>query len=252
MKPQTSLTGDIKGTTAKIYTDFKRIREAISDTVVPAPAAAAGYTQAEAQKLVDDEKMRIVDAFAYAFMINLLPAELRTKVLEQKPETIGDTFTVISESHKRILDEKRPLTITPSMALGPRVNAVEPEGDQVEALMSLVQKRFNLQRSNSGNNQNNQNSNKKKKKGGQGGQSGQVKKCTYCNKNGHGTIDCFKRKDDKAPCYNARGEPFYPEGESAKVSTSPNLESPKKKEASKPEETTETVPQKGSGFPGRV
>jgi hypothetical protein len=159
IKPQTTLQSDIKGATARIYSDFKRIREAISDTVVPAPAGV-GYNQAEAQALVDAEKMRVVDAFAYAFMVNFLPSELRTKVLEQKPETIADTFLAISESHKRLLDEKRPLAANPTLALGNRMNAVDDSNaDPMEAILSAVQKRFGFQRPQQSGNQNQQNFN---------------------------------------------------------------------------------------------
>lgn len=112
VKSQTNVVANIKGIAAQIYLDFKRIWEAIFDTVVPVPPAeATGFTQAETQKYVNDEKMRVIDAFTYAFMVNLLPAEMRTtgKVLEQKPENIANTSAAISEMQKRILDEKCPL-----------------------------------------------------------------------------------------------------------------------------------------------
>jgi hypothetical protein len=59
------------------------------------------------------EKKRFVDTFAFAFMVNLLPPEVRTKVLEQKPVNISDTFTKIKEVRRMILDEKRPLNSSP-------------------------------------------------------------------------------------------------------------------------------------------
>lgn len=63
MKLQRSITADLNALLARIYNDFKRIRKAIPEKVIPA-APVAGYTQAEVQKIVDDEKMRIANAFA--------------------------------------------------------------------------------------------------------------------------------------------------------------------------------------------
>ena len=41
----------------------------------------------------------------------------------------------------------------------------------------------------------------------------QAKYCQYCRQNGHGQLDCLKRKSDKAPCVNVRGESYYPANE---------------------------------------
>ena len=40
-----------------------------------------------------------------------------------------------------------------------------------------------------------------------------AKYCQYCRKNGHGQLDCVKRKSDNAPCINVRGESYYPANE---------------------------------------
>jgi hypothetical protein len=50
-----------------------------------------------------------VDVFAYAFMVNHLPAELRTKVLEQEPKTIANVFRITADTRKQLKDKERPL-----------------------------------------------------------------------------------------------------------------------------------------------
>jgi disulfide oxidoreductase YuzD len=231
IKPQTSVDADLSAFISKIYNDFDRIKGAITDTVVPA-APVGNFTQATLQEYVNNEKKRIVDAFAYAFMVNMLPAEVRTKVLEQKPETIADVFRVTADTRKRMKDERRPLI----PGNGPRLNLAQ-DSDQFENLVSAVQRRLTTKPAGGNNNSNQQGNNQKKKKK-QGNQSGQPKKCNYCHKTGHSTVDCFKRKEDKAPCYTAKGEAFYPEGE----------QSPKVNQKAE----TEPGSEKGSDFRGWV
>ena len=49
------------------------------------------------------------------------------------------------------------------------------------------------------------------KKSNQGGGSGKGKlKCLHCQKNGHGIADCFQRIKNQEPCYNQKGEPYFP------------------------------------------
>jgi len=42
------------------------------------------------------------------------------------------------------------------------------------------------------------------------------KKCTYCQKPNHGQDECFSRIRDNAPCYNSKGEPYYPRNQANK------------------------------------
>jgi len=217
IRPQTSIDADLNASASKIYNDFKTIREVIPDTVVAAPGVG-GYTQAQAQQLVDEEKLRVVDAFAYAFIVNTLPSEVRTKVLESKPETIAAALEQIMEIRQRMKDEKRPVHNTQANH-GPKLNVASPENLETsmeDRICNMVMQRMGNFRPQ--NNSQGKKNNGKKKSGGGGQNSNSAnnlpKKCNYCQKKGHGTIDCFKRKEDKAPCYNAKGEAFYPEGES--------------------------------------
>jgi hypothetical protein len=208
IKPQTSVDADLSAFISKIYNDFDRIKGAITDTEIP-NAPVGNFTRDNLREYVTKEKSRIVDAFAYAFMVNMLPAEVRTKVLEQKPETISDVFWVTADTRKRIKDERRPLI----PGNGPQLNvsSVNQESE-FENLVSAVSRRL-APKPAGGNSGNNQQGNNQKKKKKQNNQSGQLMKCNYCHKTGHSKVDCFKRKEDKAPCYTAKGEAFFPEGE---------------------------------------
>jgi hypothetical protein len=35
-------------------------------------------------------------------------------------------------------------------------------------------------------------------------------KCVHCNRTGHGVVNCFQRIEDYLPCYNRKGEPYFP------------------------------------------
>ena len=47
------------------------------------------------------------------------------------------------------------------------------------------------------------------------------KKCTFCNKFGHRAETCYTPQTDIAPCYNTKGELFYPKGENPGTSSGP-------------------------------
>ena len=203
MKPETNIRSDLNQFASKIHANFYQIEEAIPNPECNMNPAGGAYTPQETLNLLVAEKKRVVNQFAYAFIVNLLPPEVRTKVLEQKPNNISETLDKIRETRRMLIDEKRPLSTT-----GSHVHALNPE---YENLLNEVAK-MKTQLENATQNRNNQGQgrrNNQKKNNG----SGTPKKCVYCNKNGHGMIDCFKRKNDKAPCYNAKGEAFYPEGE---------------------------------------
>ena len=98
----------------------------------------------------------------------------------------------------------------------------------VQAIDALINKRLNGNQ-NGGGGRRRRNNNK----GGQNAQQGnQPKHCQYCQKKGHGQVECFKRKNDKAPCYNVKGEPFYPQGEEAGAKVNAPIQGAKPAEVS--------------------
>jgi disulfide oxidoreductase YuzD len=234
IKPQSSVDADLSAFISKIYNDFDRIKGTISEAEVPAAGTAPGnhFTRDEVITEVTKEKGRIVDAFAYAFMVNMLPAEVRTKVLEQKPETITDLFRTTAETRKRLKDERRPVF----PGAGPRLNisSANQETAEFDSLVNAVSRKLSTRQTGNNSANNQQSNNQKKKKKQQNNQPNLPKKCNYCHKTGHNTVDCFKRKEDKAPCYTAKGEAFFPEGE----------------QGTKVNQESETEPGEGSDFYG--
>ena len=205
MKPELNIKADLNHFIAKIHANFALIHEAIADPTCEMNPAGGAYTPQQTLELLKAEKKRIVDTFSFAFMVNLLPPEVRTKVLEQKPTTMADTFDKVDEVQRMLLDEKRPLQHSP---------VVHASEGSYEALLNEVKKlRSKVEGSNNQNQTNNGRRNNNNKRNN--GSNNASKMCNYCHKKGHGTIDCFKRKNDKAPCYNNKGEPYYPEGEQA-------------------------------------
>lgn len=72
---------------------------------------------------------------------------------------------------------------------------------------------------------NNGNSQGRGGRGGHGGNNGNRNnapvdkshlKCSHCQGKGHGVLDCIKRIDAHEPCYNDRGEPYFPASDQEK------------------------------------
>ena len=59
----------------------------------------------------------------------------------------------------------------------------------------------------------NQNRGKNNQSGNQGAKPKSQKKCLYCQKTGHGQLNCYARMNDKALCYDAKGDPYYPKSD---------------------------------------
>ena len=239
LKPAPGLHVSLANHSNVTYQNFNKIREAIPKPTYPDLPAAGHFTLDELKAAVDAETHRIIDAFAYAFIVNLQPPAVRTKVLDKAPATIGEAIRTINLIQKALLDEKRPLhaplaatpvaipqaisvlnddpTIDTSNPMAPYLIAALEENNKLKKAQVAAQNgptggqgggRNRRRR----NNQNNQSSGNQSGGNSSNGSNG-PKTCSYCQKKGHGQIDCFKRKNDKAPCINVRGEPFYPQGE---------------------------------------
>ena len=221
MKPQTDLKTNPVVTASHIYGEFDKIKNAIPDNNFNV-AAGGPVARDEVKQLLDAEKIRICDAFAFAFMVNLLPAAVRTKVLDKDPQTIAETVDYIKDAYRSVVDEKRPLGMPATLHANiTEIAAINGDMSRMEAMMTNMFNNKFKQYEQKGNF-------KKKKNQNQGNQSGQnnagggaankvVKQCTYCGKKNHGQLTCFKRKGDKAPCINANGEPYWPKEDEAKA-----------------------------------
>ena len=239
MKPAPGLHVSLPNHSNVIYQNFNKIREAIPKPTYPDLPAAGHFNMDELKEAVDAETHRIIDAFAYAFIVNLQPPTVRTKVLDKNPGTIREALQTINLVQKALLDEKRPLhapMATSPVAVpqaismlsnNPGIDTTNPMAPFLIAALEennkLKKAQVAAQNGPTGgqgggrnrrrrNNQNNQQSGNQSGGNSSNG-SNAPKTCSYCQKKGHGQIDCFKRKNDKAPCINVRGEPFYPQGE---------------------------------------
>lgn len=224
IRQKNSIHDDIDLHVSQVYTQFLRIRDMLPDPVVP---DQVNYTRQQVIQYCNDMKKKLINEIAWAFMVNTLPGDLRTKVLEKNPETIADTLSEVKKARKLLIDKTRPL----DPASKATVHEVGLPMDE-EAFAAAFHRQFNKlsmgfkpMGQQPANNSNNKRKNNKKKnqqnqgasnnQANQGRAQDQTKSCTYCNQNGHGALTCFRRKNDKAPCINAKGEAFYPEGENA-------------------------------------
>jgi hypothetical protein len=146
------------------------------------------------------------------FMVIMLPPTLRTKVIEKNPTSVTETLRHVQECQKLILDEKRPTGITNQTPSVHQIDANTLPDDQLEHLIQVLQKRRgqSTSRGSRGNNRgsrgNNRNSNIDRS----------ALKCSHCQRTGHGVVECFTRIENELPCYNQKGEAYYPPTDKAK------------------------------------
>ena len=208
LTPRTNPSDPTLGTyLAHIHQEFKKITDTMDRIAIPDgnhDAAAVRDFCLKAQK-------RTMAQVTMAFMINLMPSTLRTKLLEAGPNTIGEVFKAFEIIHENHMNANRPV----SHLSKPLVHMLDTEeyleDPELVAAVQRLQTKWGQGGSrpaNQGNNKNNQ----KKKSGNQNKSEGNKsdKKCTHCNKNGHGVVECFKRIREGAPCFNSKGEPYYP------------------------------------------
>ena len=81
----------------------------LPDPVVP---DQVNYTRQQVVQFCNDMKKKVINEIAWAFMVNTLPGDLCTKVLEKNPETIADTLSEVKKARKLLVDKTRPLDPT--------------------------------------------------------------------------------------------------------------------------------------------
>ena len=148
-----------------------------------------------------------------AFMVHLLPPDIRAEVMKKKSNCMAHITEYALQTQRILRDKTRPLGSGQGNPK-PRVLAVQdkdnmPDEDPIiSAIDPYMKKNFNM-----GNR--NQNKGKQNQSGSDnnGAKPKSQKKCTYCGKTGHGQLDCFARKNAKAPCYDPKGDPYYPKSD---------------------------------------
>ena len=172
-------------------------------------ANGGAYTDAQVNAMLKAAHKNIIDQICMAFLVDFLPPDLRSKILEKKPAMMRDCTEAAADHQRIILDINCPLGSNPK----PQILAVdEDDSNWEDTIINAVQKHFNKR----GNQTQSNGANKGKGKG-KGNLSGQnqsgnpppCKKCTYCKKFGHGPETCYARQANIAPCYNTKGELFY-------------------------------------------
>ena len=201
-QPKHNINENMLQFACKIDQEFEKIASVMDKPNVQEPPNGH-YTRAEAQALCEATQARDIELFNMGYMINMLPPLLRTKVLEKKPTTVAATLDAIEECQKLMLDEKRPTGLARS---SPTVHLLDSQPlteERFEQMLQAVENRRNQR--NQGNNRFSRGNNKK------GSDTDRSKlKCSHCQRTGHGVIDCFKRIEDELPCYNQKGEPYFP------------------------------------------
>jgi len=189
---------------AHIHQEFKKITDTMDRITIP----DGNHDAATVRNYCLQAQKRTMEQMTMAFMINLLPAVLRTKVLEKEPDTIGEVFKTFEQIQEHYLNESRPVTQTNKPLVHMLDTEEYMEDPELVAAVQRLQKKWGQGNQTAQSN----NTRNKKKSGNQNKSDGNKadKKCTHCNKTGHGVVECFKRIREGAPCFNTKGDPFYP------------------------------------------
>jgi hypothetical protein len=210
IKPKANIHEDMLKFVSEIDQEFDKITSVMDKPEVTIPAAGH-FTREECQEMCDKAVARCVEQFNMGFMVNMLPPVLRTKVIEKNPRTVTDTHRHVQECQKLILDEKRPTGVdrqTPNIHQLDSLNVSALPDQHLDHLIQAIQRRQSqtAPRGSRGNNRgsrgNNRNSNVDRSS----------LKCVHC----HGVVECFKRIEDELPCYNQKGEAYFPDTDKAK------------------------------------
>ena len=205
---------DLDAYTSEVMEAFWIVRETLPRTDAPMIVANRGnYTDAQVNTMLNTAYDNVIDQFCMAFFVNYLHPDLRSKVMEKNFATIKDCITVAAECQRFLRNKNRPVGAPPkTRGLAADKDLQNPQRD--DAVINKAQRHFN--KSNNPGGPNKSNKGKGKSSQSSNNQSGNPlprKKCNYCGKFGHGAIDCYSRKNDNAPCYNGKGEPYFPKGE---------------------------------------
>ena len=177
--------------------------------ILPPPDAPpnGNYTAQQCHEREKTVHEILLNKICMAFMTQLLPPEIRTKVLEKNPDTMAQSAEYAAEAQKLLRDKSRSIENTVQK---PRVLAIQEDlqEDTLDALVfNAVDRAFKKRNFNPGN-ANNRNQNRNG--AAQSTKPKSQKQCSYCRKTGHSQEDCYSRKNDKAPCLTVKGDPYYP------------------------------------------
>jgi len=261
LRQRTNLNEDIRHHFGDVHDAFVLVEEALPkpdpQTVV---ANGGAYTDAQVNALIQQGREDVLHYISMAFMVNLMPPELRDKVLEAKTDNIPDMEEATRDAIRALKDKGRLVGALNAPKVVHSIEETQPAHLAQEMLQHLQGPIIDMIRKETqGRHQQNQGSGKGKGKGknsnSYGNQNGSVdmnkKKCTYCQKLNHGQDECFSRIRDNAPCYNSKGEAYYPRNQNNKQVN--NMGSNQRNNrGTNPQPSQPSTKASDQGFPGWV
>lgn len=225
LKPLSNMQESMLKEASRIDQEFDKLAEILDQPNVP---DGGPFTRAECQRFCEAAVARTVEQICMGFVANLMPAPLRAKVLDKGPRTMGETLKYVNECQKALWDEHRPVgndtrRVQPvDLISTPELASVA--GQLYEQMVNVVRNNMEVKKPNNptptGTNNGNRRGRGGRNNGGNNRNNAPVDKsqlkCSHCQGKGHGVLDCFKRIDAHEPCYNNRGEPYFPASDQEK------------------------------------
>ena len=188
-----------------------------------------------AQALVSHGATAAFNHMALNLFISNLRPSLRDELLKTTPATLYEAFEVACQLEGIQEPARKPTLAAAAIdsdaappAAAPTVSADLTQDDdsldkEIDALnfklKNLKDRRQQSRPSNSGNNNRNNRSNNRSNNNNRNSQPRNVDKsgwiCRYCNKKGHGQLECFSRRRDNAGMVGADGAPYRASNRSA-------------------------------------
>ena len=103
-------------------------------------ANGGAYTDAQVNAMLKAAHKNVIDQICMAFLVDFLPPDLRSKILEKKPAMMRDCTEAAADHQRIILDINCPLGSNPK----PQILAVdEDDSNWEDTIINAVQKHFN-------------------------------------------------------------------------------------------------------------
>ena len=219
LKPRHNTMSDLQDFYADIFDAFR-----VLEDTLPAPErlpAGNQYTADQAYVFVKAAHTAVIEHLKVAFLMNLMPPELRMMIQDKEPATVKDVTKLADNAQLAVKNKNKPIGSSINEVYAepkPVVNAVLNEDPEISAMRVWYrQNRGRGSQPSRGNNSNrgNQNRSNSGQQQNSGSQQGKTnankgKHCTYCLKKNHHQEICYKRKNDNAPCYDSKGNQYWP------------------------------------------
>ena len=110
IKPRNSDLDNLDSLTADVMEAFQVVRETQPQPDQQTVVADGGdFTDAQVNSMLQASHDNVIDQMCMAFLVNFLPLNLRTKVIEKKLNTIKECITEAAKCQRLVLDKSRPV-----------------------------------------------------------------------------------------------------------------------------------------------